>query len=247
MTAHDPRGPDVPPPSHHPALRGREAEARALADAVRRIVELTVANTAGPEQTASFAADLDALAERMAVTLPDAPVPRFIVPPDEESGESGGPPLGSHMPYDVVIGGYNPLALPVTLEFDPPRALGRARFTVPYEGAPGCVHGAVLAGVFDIVLTAANAVAGATGPTVRLALRYRRPTLLDQEVVFEAWVTEQTERRIHSLGRAVQGGEVTIEAEGEFAVFDHAMVGRMAASRRIGRAAGPTGAPSGDP
>ena len=58
------------------------------------------------------------------------------------------------MPYDVVVGPFNPLALPVVLDFEPPKALGRAAFDVAYEGAPGCVHGAVLAATFDIVLTA---------------------------------------------------------------------------------------------
>ncbi len=94
---------------------------------------------------------------------------------------------------------------PVVLDFDPPKALGRAVFDVTYEGAPGCVHGAVLAATFDIILTAANAIEGATGPTVRLALRYLRPTLTDEEAVFEGWVTEVTERRIFSKGRIVQG------------------------------------------
>jgi hypothetical protein len=37
---------------------------------------------------------------------------------------------------------------------------------------------------------------------------------------------------VFSLGRIVQGGEVTVEAEGEFAVFDKSAVDRMAAGRR---------------
>jgi acyl-coenzyme A thioesterase PaaI-like protein len=106
-------------------------------------------------------------------------------------------------------------------------------FDVAYEGAPGCVHGAVLAATFDIILTAANAIEGSVGPTVRLALRYLRPTLTGEEAVFEGWVTEVNERRIFSKGRIVQGGIVTVEAEGEFAVFNSREgVERMAASRR---------------
>ena len=142
------------------------------------------------------------------------------------------PPLGSSMPFDLIVGAFNPLALPVRLEFDPPKALGYATFDVGYEGAPGCVHGAALAATFDIILTAANAIAGATGPTVRLQLRYRRPTLVSEEAVFEGWVTEVTERRIFSQGRIVQGGEVTVEADGDFAVFNQGGVDRMAAARR---------------
>ena len=136
------------------------------------------------------------------------------------------------MPYDVVVGPFNPVALPVVLDFDPPKALGRGIFDVTYEGAPGCVHGAVLAATFDIILTAANAIVGSVGPTVSLALRYVRPTLTNEEAVFEGWVTDVTERRIFSKGRIVQGGVVTVEAEGEFAIFNQDRVNRLASSRR---------------
>ena len=67
---------------------------------------------------------------------------------------------------------------------------------------------------------------------MRLALHYLRPTLTGEEAVFEGWVTDVTERRVHSEGRIVQGGIVTVEAAGEFAVFNRDGVGRMASSRR---------------
>jgi acyl-coenzyme A thioesterase PaaI-like protein len=136
------------------------------------------------------------------------------------------------MPYDVIVGRFNPLAVPVVLDFEPPKALGRAVFDVAYEGAPGCVHGAVLVSTFDIILTAANAIVGALGPTVRLAVHYRRPTLTNVEAVFEGWVTEVTDRRVFSKGRIVQGGIVTVEADGEFAILNHEGVHKMAKARR---------------
>jgi hypothetical protein len=215
---------------HHPGLRGREAEALELANVLRRLIRLSVTTTAPPDVTARLTAQLAAVADELEANLPEVPVPRFMVP--ELDGEPKEVPLGGAMPYDVIVGKFNPLALPVVLDFDPPKALGRAVFDVAYEGAPGCVHGAVLAATFDIILTAANAIAGATGPTVRLALRYQRPTLTNEEAVFEGWVTEVTDRRVHSRGRIVQGGIVTVEAEGEFAVFNHDGVHRMARSRR---------------
>ena len=162
--------------------------------------------------------------------MPEVPLPRFIAP--DEDGPPREPPLGGAMPYDVVVGPFNPVAVPVVLDFEPPKALGRVVFDVTYEGAPGCVHGAVLAATFDIILTAANAIVGAVGPTVRLALRYLRPTLIDEEAVFEGWVTEVTDRRVFSQGRIVQGGIVTVEAEGEFAIFNQDSVNRLALSRR---------------
>ena len=46
---------------------------------------------------------------------------------------------------------------------------------------------------------------------------------------------------MHSRGRIVQGGIVTVEAEGEFAVFNHDSVHRMANSRRQAFDAGTAG------
>ncbi len=213
------------PASPHPALAGREGPARRLADALRELIAVSVTVDAPGEERVAVAAELEALARRLRAHVPDPPPARFISGPRDEDPTR---PIGEGMPYDIIVGPYNPLAPPVTLEFDPPVARGRVRFTVPYEGAPGCVHGAALAGTFDIVLTAANALSGVTGPTVRLALRFRRPTRLAEEAVFEAWVTERTERRVFSQGRIVQGDVVTVEAEGEFAVLDAARVARLA-------------------
>jgi acyl-coenzyme A thioesterase PaaI-like protein len=205
-------------PDRHPAVTGREPELGSLSKGLRRLVQLAVTTTVPPEVLGEVASGLEALADRLEAGLPEVPFPRFMgrdpsVPADAKDVERA-------MPFDVVVGRYNPLALPVRLEIDPPRALGRAVFTTPYEGAPGCVHGASIAGAFDIVLTVANMIAGAAGPTVRLALRFRRPTLLGTEALFEAWVDKRTERRIHTSGRLVQNGQVTVEAEGEFATLD---------------------------
>jgi hypothetical protein len=204
--------------SPHPALAGREGEMGALADVVRRLVELTVTCDVPAGTAEAIAGELTAVADRLSQHVPRPPHARFLSPP----GKSGADPgtLHQSMPYDVVIGRYNPLALPLAIEAAPPKAIGRGRFTKPYEGAPGWVHGAVIAGAFDIVLTAANRLDGAAGPTRRLSLRYRRPTLLDEESVLEGWVDRRTGDRVLSKGRLVQGDVVTVEAEGEFVVMD---------------------------
>ena len=239
--------------SIHPAVAGREVEARAFSDALRRLIALAVTNAAPPEALRAMTAALDATADRLEAHVPEVPVARLLpseqhdLVADEMAADAG--TLQRAMPYDMVIGACNPVAPPVRLLFEPPKAVGLVNFGAPYEGAPGCVHGAALSATFDIVLTAANVVADATGPTVRLNLRFRRPTLLGVEARFEAWVTSRTERRVHSIGRLVQQGEVTLEAEGEFAVFDHSRVQQMAASRAArgeapGAGGGPQPAPS---
>ncbi len=205
----------------------------ALADQVRRLIELTVTCDVPSEAAATLGAELRSLNDRLATHRADPLHPRFVPPPDLEasshpgldSPEAQGPPGGpltllDAMPYDVVVGRYNPLALPLAIELVPPKALGRARFTPAYEGAPGWVHGAVIAGAFDIMLTAANHLEGAAGPTTRLEVHYRRPTLLDEEAHFEAWVDRRRGRRVVSKGLLLQQGSVRVEAEGEFVTVD---------------------------
>ncbi|HEY1830268.1 MAG TPA: hotdog fold domain-containing protein [Acidimicrobiales bacterium] len=222
--------PPVPSFEHHPGLRGRQVEAFELAQQLRRLIRLSVSTAPTPEATARMAATLREVADELDGYVPDEPLPRFIMAPLEVT--TIGVPLGGAMPYDPVVGPFNPLSLPVRLAFEPPKALGFATFGVAYEGAPGCVHGAVLLATFDIILTAANAIAGATGPTVRLGLHFRKPTLAYEEAQFEGWVTEVTDRRVFSKGQIVQGGVVTVEAEGEFAILNRDAVGRMASGRR---------------
>jgi acyl-coenzyme A thioesterase PaaI-like protein len=212
---------EAPRPSPHPVISGRERELRALADEVRRLVALTVTNAAPADETADVASQLAALADRLALHVPTPPPPRHVGPevPDAEAG--------ARMPYDVVLGEYNPLALPIEITVSPPLALGHARFTTPYEGPPGCVHGAVIAGAFDMVLNAANQFAGVAGPTARLTIRYRRPTRVHRDLTFEAWVASTKGRRTITAGRILQDGVVTAEAEGLFVALDRDRIMRM--------------------
>ena len=200
-----------------------------LAASVRRLMEVTVTSMAPPEMLADVARLAATLADQLDRFVPEdgpAPLARFSEHP---VGPGDAQTLAAAMPFDVVIGSCNPVALPIAIEFDPPRAIGRALFTAPYEGAPGCVHGAVLAGAFDIMLTAANVIADGAGPTVNLSLRYLKPTLVAQPARFEAWVTSRDDRRTHSRGHLIQNGVVTVEAVGEFVNMER---GRVAAMHR---------------
>ena len=136
------------------------------------------------------------------------------------------------MPYDVVVGRFNPLALPVVLDFEPAHGEGPGHLRRRLRGRAGLRARRHPGGHLRHHPTAANAIEGSVGPTVRLALRFLRPTLTEEEAVFEGWVTGTTDRRIFSQGRIVQGGIVTVEAEGEFAIFNHEGVHRMASARR---------------
>jgi len=98
---------------------------------------------------------------------------------------------------------------------------GRVRIDRLREGPPGFVHGGVVAGLFDEVMGAAQRLTQRPGAmTGRLTLRYRRPTPLDTDLLFRAWIEEDRSRRV--LVRAasyIDGAEAarpTAEAEAIF-------------------------------
>jgi hypothetical protein len=194
-------------------VAGRERELRSLADAVRRLVAITVDSDAGPEATADAAQRLHALADELAPALvPVADPPKHFPNVDPDDGANP----HDHFQLDAVLGLYNPLALPVEMSWDPPVARGAACFTSPYEGPPGCVHGAIIAATFDQVFNVANLKTGVAGPTAYLHVDYRRPTLLRRDLTFEGWVERVEGRKVTCKGRIVQGEAITCEAEGLF-------------------------------
>jgi len=207
-------------PSLHPAVQGREGSLGRLTEAVRRLSELVVTSVAPAGELDQVAAAIDQVANRLAAHVPEVPPPRFPGRPQEGAEAEDPRSLHDAMPFDPVIGTFSPVAPPVVLEAAGTTAIGRARYGHCFEGAPGWVHGAAIAAAFDMVLTAANRIEGVAGPTVRLTVHYRRPTLLAQEVVYEGWVAERRGRRVITVGRLQQNGETTVEAEGEFARLD---------------------------
>jgi acyl-coenzyme A thioesterase PaaI-like protein len=209
--------------SDHPRIAGRERELRAMADAVRRLVAITVDSEADAATTAAAAARLHALADDLAPMVREAhPVKHAgVADPDTSHPHD-------HFPLDVMLGLYNPLALPVEMSWEPPLAIGRATFTSPYEGPPNCVHGAIIAAAFDQVFNVANLKNRVAGPTAFLHIDYKRPTLLLRPLTFEGWVDRTEGRKSFCHGRLVQDGAVTCEAEGLFIRVDPDHMRRLA-------------------
>ena len=72
---------------------------------------------------------------------------------------------------------------------------GTAFFDYQYEGPPTCVHGGVIAMVFDEMLGAANIMAGSPAMTGTLTIKYRKPTPLRTPLRLEArFSSEKAER-----------------------------------------------------
>src|SRR5262245_38206379 len=167
-----------------PPAQARDADAAGdalskFAARVRRLVDATVSIEA-PSDVLDAASR--AVADVVASLEPWVPEP---LPPRYPGAIVGGA-VNDIFPYDVVLGRLNPIAVPMEIEWRDPLAIGRVRFGTPYEGPPGCVHGAVIAGAFDQVFNAVNLMRGNPGPTRKLEIRYRKPTPLREELPFEA-------------------------------------------------------------
>ena len=128
-----------------------------------------------------------------------------------------------------MIGYANPLAPPVelwtVLGEDGQRELrGRVTFDYQYEGPPTCVHGGVIAELFDEMLGSANLITERAGMTGTLTVRYRRPTPLLVPLDVSARVTGSEGRKLFVWGGLYNSGELTAEAEG---IFIEVNPGRM--------------------
>jgi acyl-coenzyme A thioesterase PaaI-like protein len=203
--------------STHPRIAGRERELRSMADAIRRLIAITVDSDADAATTASAATRLHSLADELEAMVREVHPPKHSGLANNDDGESN---PHDHFQLDVMLGIYNPLALPVEMTWEPPVARGRATFTSPYEGPPDCVHGAIIAGAFDQVFNVANLKSGVAGPTAYLHVDYRRPTMLLKPLLFEGWIDRTEGRKAYCKGRIIQDEVVTCEAEGLFIQVD---------------------------
>lgn len=128
--------------------------------------------------------------------------------------------LNDFLPTSPVTGRFNPLAPPLQVKQVGERILGEAVLGNAYEGPPGCVHGAIVAALYDQLLAIANVRCGAAGPTAQLNVSYHRPTPLHQLLEFSAWVEEQEGRKITLKGECHVAGERVTSCEALFIRFD---------------------------
>jgi acyl-coenzyme A thioesterase PaaI-like protein len=120
-------------------------------------------------------------------------------------------------PYNPVIGVGNPMAPPVTFtQHDDEGVRAEVRFGTAYEGAPGLVHGGMLALVMDQVFGEAGIAARVAGMTVGLELRYAAPTYVHKDLLLEAHVVAAGDRIVEMAGTITCDGTVTVTATATF-------------------------------
>ena len=121
----------------------------------------------------------------------------------------------------VVDPNANPFAPPIRLAVENDKVIGHANFGATFEGSPGTVHGGFVAAAFDQVLWMAQSLTGIPAMTGTLTVRYRKPTPLLTELVFEGVVERVEGRKIFTRGTVSANGVLTTEAEGLFIAIGH--------------------------
>ena len=206
-----------PKPPMHPhwdatKVTGSEMwqQKRRLADAMRLVIERLVPSNAPTDELRAAADGLERYAEALRAH------PRLVrVHGHAESANAGD--VGAFFDQSPMIGLANPLAPPVTIgRTGEETASATVTFGSAYEGPPGSVHGGFVAAAFDEVLGYVQSLSGAPGMTGTLTVRYRKPTPLHQELLFEAELARVEGRKIFTQATVQADGVVTAEAEGIF-------------------------------
>jgi acyl-coenzyme A thioesterase PaaI-like protein len=202
-----------------PAEPGPEAAAAERAGAAARRLVVALVNTGAPGATLERVAEtLEGLAADLE---PFARASRYDGHPPLQPGTFDAGLVRSH-PY---LGPANPVAPPLDFVRTADGVHATAVYDRRFEGPPGAVHGGALAGAFDLMLGAAASASGKLTMTGTLTVRYRRPTPLGVEVVYEAGLLDVRERAVRTWARATAEGELTAEGEGVFVAVDRERFG----------------------
>jgi acyl-coenzyme A thioesterase PaaI-like protein len=217
---------DPPAGGGYPGIDGlsetrEDSPLNRLAAAARRIGAVAVGQPLNQDDVTEAAAELTALADRLEVAA------------QVERRTRNQPSPDAH-PQDVfstspVIGFANPVAPPVEVwavegHEGWREVRGRVTYGYAYEGPPTCVHGGVIAELFDELLGMSNILVGSGAMTGTLTIRYRRPTPLLAPLELAARHTGKDGRKVYAWGGIYHQGELTAEADG---VFIEVPPGRM--------------------
>lgn len=228
--------PSLPPSATaehgHPRAAGDSPRNR-LAAEVRRVSDLLVGRPLHDDAMVAAAEAVGRVADDLAGSADPGKAPRGM--PDHRGHPQ------DFFPTSPIIGYANPVAPPVDVwavrnEEGNRELRGRVVYRYPYEGPPTCVHGGVIAELFDEVLGSMTIVNGTPGMTGTLTVRYRRPTPLLAPLDIEARITSVEGRKIFAWGGIRHEGELTAEAEGVFiAVWPRKMLAILSSNAADGR------------
>ncbi len=133
-----------------------------------------------------------------------------------------------------VVGLANPIAPPLDLRIDLEANVvrGVATFGAAHEGAPGLLHGGLLAAAIDEVLGMTTSFSGNPGMTRELTVRYERPTPIHVPLHFTGRLDRVDGRKLYVSGEVEANGVRTATAHGVFTQVDGAKFAEFAKAKQ---------------
>lgn len=122
----------------------------------------------------------------------------------------------SFLPYSPFSGRFNPLAPPVEYVIEGDKLIGNITLNTAYEGPPNGVHGGIISGIYDQLLSVLSVTKNLGGPTAYLNVSYIKPTPLNVPLRFEAWIENIEDKKILIKGACYCDGEEVTQCEGLF-------------------------------
>jgi acyl-coenzyme A thioesterase PaaI-like protein len=173
-----------------------------LGEALRRLLDVVVRTGAEPSELGAAAAIIDELT----TTLSGSAVrPDMSVAAD------------SYRTHMSLVGGLShPVAPQLVIQVDGDRGSGEVVVGPAFEGGPGLVHGGVIALLIDHAMGCVAARPDRPAMTVRLGLRYRRPTPLGVPLTVSVTLDRTEGRQLYLTASITAAGVVTVEADAVF-------------------------------
>ncbi|MDE0067872.1 MAG: PaaI family thioesterase [Acidimicrobiaceae bacterium] len=123
-------------------------------------------------------------------------------------------------PYSPLVGSFNPISPPATMRrVDAGEHFeihGEVTLGAAFNGPPDCVHGGVIAALFDELLGSTCVVNGVGGYTGTLSVVYRTPTPLGTPLHMRGWHDRSERRKVFAKGTLHVGDTLCAQAEGIF-------------------------------
>ena len=132
-------------------------------------------------------------------------------------------PPTRHIRQCFGCGPANPESLGIALVALPEGAEGRVCFGSDHQGAPGLVHGGLLATLLDEVMGFVQHAGDAVRVTAEMTVRYRRPVPVGTDLVCRARVVDTTGRRLTMHAAITAAGDperVLAEADATYVVLE---------------------------
>jgi acyl-coenzyme A thioesterase PaaI-like protein len=177
-------------------------ERRELGEALRQLLDVVVQTGAGPDELRAATAAMRQVAAGLA---------RSAVRTDMSVA------VGSYRAQMSLVGGLShPIAPQLQMQVHDRGGAGEVVVGPLFQGGPGLVHGGIVALLIDHAMGCVAARPDRPAMTVRLGLRYRRPTPLGVPLRVSVSLDRIEGRQLHLSASIMAHGEVTAEADGVF-------------------------------